>query len=63
MATETSTPGDRPQTRTTPSRPIVPAALWPALTPVQQQHVRETLAAVCREWLITTSPREVTHDE
>jgi hypothetical protein len=63
MATETSTPGDRPQTRATPSCPIVPATLWPALTPVQQQHVRETLAAVCREWLITMNPREVTHDE
>jgi hypothetical protein len=63
MATETSTLGDCPPTRIAPNRLIVPAALWPALTPVQQQQVRETLAAVYREWLVTLSPREVTPDE
>jgi hypothetical protein len=63
MATTLSPPGDRLPTRTVPCRPIVPAALWPALTPVQQQHVRQTLAAIYREWLVTLSPKEATPDE
>lgn len=63
MVTEISTPGDRPPTRTVPTHPIVPTALWPLLTPGQRQQVRETLVTVCREWWGTLNSRETSRDE
>jgi hypothetical protein len=58
MPTKLSTPRDRTPPTTTLLAPIVPAALWTALTPAQQQHLRETLALNGQEWLATMSPRE-----
>jgi hypothetical protein len=58
MPAKLSTPRDRTPPTTTLLGPIVPAALWTALTPAQQQHLRETLALIGQEWLATMSPRE-----
>ena len=63
MPAKPSTPRECPPTATTLLGPLVPAALWTALTPAQQRHLRETLALIGREWLATVSPRkEVGHE-
>lgn len=43
-------PMDRPLT---PRGPIAPCQLWNQLTPTQQQHVRQTVVAICQQWLMT----------
>jgi hypothetical protein len=60
MAIKLSTPrGHTP----TLGRPITPAQLWKELTPAQQRDIHRTLTTIAREWLVTLSPREATHDE
>ena len=56
-------PWDRPLT---PLDPIAPHQLWSRLTPTQQQHVRQTVVAICQQWLMTRlggSAEERTHDD
>lgn len=56
-------PLDRPLT---PLGPIAPCQLWSRLTPTQQQHVRQTVVAICQQWLMTRlggSAEEKTHDD
>jgi hypothetical protein len=60
MATETLTPKDRTPTRT---HPISPAQLWKELSPAQQLSLRETLTAVCRQWLAGPHAGEARRDE
>jgi hypothetical protein len=58
MPAKLSTPMEHIPTATTRLGPIVPAALWAALTPAQQQHLRETLVRIGQEWLATARPWE-----
>lgn len=60
MAIKLSTPRYHTPLRV---RPIPPAQLWKALTPAQQREIRETLTTIAREWLVTLSPGEASHDE
>jgi hypothetical protein len=60
MTAETLTPKDRTPART---HPISPAQLWKELSPAQQLSLRETLTAVCQQWLVMSGAAEVSQDE
>jgi hypothetical protein len=55
-------PGGVHADRDNSTRSYRPRCPWDG-THAQQQHLRETLAMISRQWLATVSPREVTHDE
>jgi hypothetical protein len=45
-----------------PTKPrIAPANVWQTLTPMQQQHVSQTIVAICQQWLATQQERSDDH--
>ena len=56
-------PLDRPLI---PLSPIAPCQLWSRLTSTQQQQVRQTVVAICQQWLMTRLcgyAEETTYDD
>jgi hypothetical protein len=66
MPAEKPTPMDLMSNRPALVGPIPPSQLWRELTPTQQRQVRQTIVAICQQWLALVTPdktAEEPHDE